>query len=393
MKEQLWTKDFIFLALSNTFLFLAFEMLLPTLPAFISAGGGTDSSIGIIMGIFTITAILSRPLTDWGVKKFGKKSLLLIGVFICLLASAGYYLSAIAIVIVMFRLLHGIGFGFATTLYGTIAAEIVPESRRGEGLGFFAIGATLAASIGPFIGILLIEDGNFNHFFIIVCLVLVATLFFTNFIKASHIKEPDQSHKQEKWYKRIIVKEAVFPAFFVMLLGVSYGGILSFITLFGKESNIDNIGYFFLIVPLFEFLVRLVAGRVFDQYGPFPVLVPGAIFCLIGILFLAYSTSLTMLLISGAFYGIGYGAIFPTIQAWIINRVTNDKQTIATATFYNFFDLGIGIGAFILGIIAGITSYSTMYMLSAFIFVIFLGVYLASYYSKKTIVKKGTMQM
>lgn len=392
MKEQLWTKDFILLAVSNTFLFLAFEMLLPTLPAFISAGGGSDSSIGIIMGIFTVTAILSRPLTDWGIKKLGKKSLLLTGVFICLLASAGYYISALAIVIVLFRLLHGIGFGFATTLYGSIAAEIVPASRRGEGLGFFAIGATLAASIGPFIGILLIEEGDFSNFFIIVCIVLIATLFFTYFTKTPSIKDSDRSDKQGKWYKKIIVKEAVFPAFFVMLLGISYGGILSFITLFGKEANIDHIGYFFLIVPLFELLVRLVAGKVFDQYGPFPVLVPGAIFCLIGTMILAYSSSLTMLLISGAFYGIGYGAIFPTIQAWIINRVSADKQTIATATFYNFFDLGIGVGALILGIIAEVTSYSTMYLLSTLIFIIFLVVYLP-FYNKKLEVSNNIIKM
>ncbi|MDF2790021.1 MAG: transporter [Neobacillus sp.] len=384
-QEPLWTKDFILLAISNTFLFLAFEMLLPTLPAYISAGGGGDSSIGLIMGIFTVTAILARPLSECGVKRWGKKAVLLMGLLICLVASVGYYASASVMVILMFRLLHGIGFGFATTLYGTIAAGIIPGKRRGEGLGFFAIGSTLAASLGPFIGLMLIDQDSFFPFFMVVIVILIVTIGFTFPIKAStNVLEHENvvNQKETKWYNKFVEKKAVFPSFFVMLLGLSYGGILSFITLFSKEVNISNIGYFFLVVPLFEFLVRFVAGKIYDKNGPFLVLVTGGLFCLLGVILLALSSSLTMLLVSGAFYGMGYGAIFPTIQAWIIDRVPVDKQTIATATFYNFFDLGIGIGALLLGFIAGYTTYSTMYLFSSLVFVVFLVVYIISVRSR-----------
>lgn len=382
--ERLWSRNFILLCLSNTFLFLSFDMLLPTLPLYVAEKGGSDTEIGMIMGVFTITAILIRPFSKVGSNKMGEKMLLVCGVILCLLATGSYASVATVVWLLAVRLLHGLGFGIATTMYGTVSANLIPAERRGEGMGYFGMGTTIASSIGPFLGIGLIEGFGYTSVFLVSALLLLLAAGFTLLISESNTLGEAREWSNNETPKlhdtgvisRLIEPKAIFPSLLSLFLGIWYGGILSFITLFGKEVGIGNIGYFFLIIAMCEILIRLVAGKIFDKYGHFWVLIPSVIICLIGSVQLAFTSNLWMLLLSGVCVGFGFGAIFPALQAWIINLVEPNRRVTATATFYNFFDLGIGGGALLLGFIAGLTDYSTMYLYSSLCFVLFLVVYL-----------------
>jgi MFS family permease len=129
------------------------------------------------------------------------------------------------------------------------------------------------------------------------------------------------------------------------------------------------------VVPLSEFLIRFVSGRIFDTKGRFWVLFPSAVLCIIGCVLLYFTDSTAMLMISGIFYGAGLGAMFPALQAWVIDRVEPHRRGVATATFYNAFDLGIGFGAIVLGFVVTWTDYATMYLVSSVFFVAFLVIY------------------
>lgn len=132
-------------------------MLLPTLPIFAKDKGGTDTEVGLIIGLFTFSAVFLRLFVGVASDKFGKKGLLIAGVAICLIGTASYLAAATIAVMLALRIVHGVGFGISTTLYGTVASDIIPASRRGEGLGIFGTGNAVAISIGPFLGIWLME--------------------------------------------------------------------------------------------------------------------------------------------------------------------------------------------------------------------------------------------
>ncbi len=383
-EESLWTSNFIFLSLANFFFFLSFEMLLPTLPIYVSEHGGNDSIIGIIMGIFTISAILIRPFSDSFPKNIDKKKLLLIGGWICLFSTLGYYLSPTVTTILITRILHGFGFGLATTLLATIATGLIPKERMGEGMGYFGLGSTIAMSLGSFLGIWILNSLKFMGLFSFAVLELVAAIIFMHLIsKPKEIKITVKENKKVRFQlSNFFERKALLPSSLIMLLGFSYGGILAFIALFGREIGISNVGWFFMGVAICEVIVRLFVGKVFDRRGPGFVLIPGAVFCLIGTLLLAKSGSTNMLIIASLFYGIGFGAIFPSVQAWTINLVPIEKRSLASATFYNAFDLGIGGGTIISGVVVQLTSYSEMYLYSTGFFVLYLIIYMVYIFKK-----------
>jgi predicted MFS family arabinose efflux permease len=381
MREKLWSKPFVLLMVSNLFLFLSLEMLLPTLPVFAADKGGTDAQIGMIIGFFTYSAVLLRPFVGIWSDRFGKKTLLLIGVVICLIGTASYYAAVTIAFMLMLRVVHGVGFGIATTLYGTVVSDIIPASRRGEGMGFFGTGNALAISLGPFLGVWLMEEYGFDMLFIVGACILLVAVLSTAFVKGDTKEERLQIQAKAKMTDmplmlKFVEPKALLPSLLGLLVGLSLGGVISFITLFGKETGIANIGFFFLVLAISEFLIRFISGRIFDRQGRFWVLFPAAIFCIIGCIMLYFTTGTGMLLLAAVFYGAGFGAIFPALQAWVIDRVEPQRRGVATATFYNAFDIGIGTGAMVLGLVASHTNYATMYLVSSLFFIMYLVVYL-----------------
>jgi MFS family permease len=391
LREPLWTRNYTLLLLSNLFLFLALEMLLPTLPIFAFDKGATDTQVGLIVAFFTFSAVIIRLFVGVASDLLGKRKLLIIGVVICFIGTLSYLAATTVAVMLLLRIVHGIGFGLSTTLYGTIASDIIPARRRGEGMGFFGTGNAIAISMGPFMGIWLMEEHGFSAMFVAGAAILLLAVFFTLLVKGSHLglnsERPTEQEKYEPVVRlpflfRFIEPRALVPSLFILLIGFAFGGVISFITLFGVETGVQNIGYFFLVIAISEFLIRFVSGKIFDTKGRFWVLFPSAVLCLVGTILLYFTHSTGMLLVSAVFYGAGLGAVFPALQAWVIDRVEPHRRGVATATFYNSFDLGIGTGAIVLGTIATWTNYATMYLLSGGFFLIYLVVYF--WYERRT---------
>lgn len=367
-------------------------MLLPTLPLFADEQGGSGSQIGLLLGIFTFSAVVSRLLIGIGLRRFGKQKLLLIGVAICLVGMAGYYTAASISALLALRIVHGFGFGIATALYGTLVSDAIPAARRGEGMGYFAMGNAVSFSIGPMLGLWLLDQYDYAGLFGAGVIFLTITLVLTLLVRQSRAQAVEAAavaeaaaaavagelqaveEKSSPWAE--IVEPKVFvPSILGALVGFAFGGMLSFVTLFSKDIGITQTGYFFLVVAISEVLIRFVSGPLFDRRGPFWVLFPTAILCIIGCVILYYTDSMAMLLLAGVFYGAGFGAMFPALQAWVINLVQPERRGVATATYYNFFDIGIGLGSILLGVVVTMTDYTTMFLLSGILYVIYLAVY------------------
>ncbi len=385
--EKLWTKDFILFTISNTFLFSGFHIFLPTLPLYVLKQGGTSTDIGLLSAIFVFCAILIRLFTDYGIKRWGKKYYLYIGCILCFIAALSYTLATSVPRLLSLRVLHGLGFGIATTLYATIVADILPASRRGEGMGYFGLGTTLAMAVAPGLGVWIVDNISFQTLFIVATVSQIVALVCMSFCSFPNVRT-DSSIIQEdvSLLDKLIEKRLLFQAFLTILFGICIGGVLNFIALLAKEVHIANAGYFFLVCTLCIFLSRLVTGRIFDRKGPAWVLLPGSVLFLLGFAVLAQSKTMPVFLAASALYGFGYGTLFPAMQTWMFNLVPPSKRSAASATFYNMVDIGNGAGSVALGILAGKWGYASIYWCSTAI----MGLFLASYLGLLAINKQET---
>ena len=372
--NKLWTLAFIFITVSNALVITIFEMLLPTLPLFITKLGGGASQIGIVTGIFTLSAILIRPFAGLLATKFNKKYLLIGGIIVNALSTGAYYLSSSIEMILFIRFIHGAGFGLVTTYFATIAAEFIPRHRRGEGMGYFGLGEMIAVSIGPMIGILTLELYDFQRLFLGgMAILILATLMAFVFKRTPENIALD---KETSIKITFVEKRVLFPAFLMVLVGIAAGSIMSFLSLYGLEKNFDQVGLFFFIMAAASFAIRLISGRLFDLYGVPIILIPGAILSIMGFIILYVAESTLMFSIAAILYGFGFGALFPAIQTWCMNLVEEHEHEGAMAMFLNAFDLGIGGGSLLLGIIAAVTSYQMIYMVAAIAYFFVLVAYM-----------------
>ncbi|MEK3732908.1 MULTISPECIES: MFS transporter [Paenibacillus] len=373
-RAALWGRSFIFIMAANALLFMVFEMMLPTLPLFVSHLGGGASEIGMVTGVFMFSAILIRPFTAKLAARIDKKYLLLIGIAICAAMTGLYYLASGTAMILVLRVIHGFGFGIATTYFATLATENIPVERRGEGMGYFGVGETVAVSVGPLIGMSVLTQYDFHGLFFGGMFILLLALLMAVFV--SRKPHTGTVEDQPEVPFKLIEKRVLFPSLLIMLIGVAAGSIMSFIALYAAEKGFDKIAWFFFIVALASFAVRLVSGKMFDRFGPGSVLVPSAVFMGVGIWLLTQSGSEAWFLVSAAVYGLGFGAVFPAIQTWCINLVDEHEHENAMASFFNFFDLGIGGGAMILGLVASAFSYEVVYDVAIAIMILYLLLYI-----------------
>lgn len=373
-KKALWTKDFVILALSNFMLFVAFQMLLPTLPVYVTDMGGDQLAVGLVISLFTVSALLVRPFAGKALDTIGRKPVLLLGLAIFLLAVAGYYWMVSVALVLAIRFLHGIGWGIVTTTYGTIVSDIIPRERSGEGMGYFGMFSNLAMGFGPLLGLWVSQNWGYGWLFAISAGLTALAMILSRLVKFKPIVPAEK--QQGSVLSGLLEKAALFPSLLNLLIGIIYGGIVSFITLFGIEVGIANIGLFFLFNAIALMAVRPLAGKLFDRKGPALILLPGGVILGGGLLLLSYSTTEWQMILAAILFGIGVGGVQPSLQAWTIKRVDPTRRGAATGTFFSAFDLGIGGGAMILGAIAKMTSFAVMYRYS----LVALGLYLLIYF-------------
>ena len=373
----LWTKDYTLLLISNLLVYIAFYMLLTTLPYYVFATGGSNADVGMVTTVLAISAIVIRPFSGILLEKGDKKKLTIIGILISIVAIKSFAWAATIFTIMVIRFVHGFGWGITTTTYGTISSDLVPISRRGEGLGYFASSGTIAMSIGPPLGIILIQAKDFTGMFNVATIFTLLGLVLIYFVKIPKIEIKSRG---DSLASRLVEKTALFPSFLVLILGLTYGGITSFITLYGDEVGIGNVGWFFTINAVFMFLIRPFSGKVFDSKGHFWVLVPGILFSFLGVLLLSYVKSTSMLILSAIAYGIGFGTVQPSLLAWAVNMAAPERRGAANGTFFSAFDIGIGVGSAALGSLGEKMSYEMMYRLSSITVIIMLGFYLIHWY-------------
>ena len=375
-KPKLWTKDFITISSANFFIFLTFYLLMVTLTVYTMDQFHTSQSLaGLASSIFVLGAVLIRPIAGKTIDSIGMKKMLLISLILFLIASVLYFQVNSLPMLFVNRLIHGIAFGLASTATGSISAAIIPNERRGEGTGYFAMSMNLAMAIGPFIGLLITQHFSFDYIFATATIFSIAALVATVFIRVPKIQQPKATKTGMK-LSDFFEKKALPAAILIGIIGFTYSSVLSFLTSYAQEINlVSAASFFFVTYAIFLLVSRPFTGRWFDKYGDNMIIYPSLVLFAGGMLLLSQAYFGFILLIAGALIGIGFGTFQSSTQAIAVKQSPHHRMSLATSTYFTFLDLGIGIGPFVLGFTIPLLGYRGLYVAMTILAIVCMAVY------------------
>ncbi|MCT0016724.1 MFS transporter [Lactococcus lactis subsp. lactis] len=381
MKEKLWTTTFVVNMLLNFIFYLVFYLPTVVIGTMAMERYHASASIaGILSGIFIVGGFIARLWAGNNMKRLGAKKLLYIGTLIYFLLTFAYFFVHSVVLLLILRLVHGLGFGIAATASGTLAGAIVPSSRRGEGIGYYALSVTLSSAVGPFLSMFLYRTSGFYSLIWLSALLLFIALVGIFFIHVEKTTDSSNSvdnkvHKKFAW-SNYFEKEALPISLIAFLIGISYSSILSFMDAYARNIHLSEAAsFFFLVYAITVLLSRPITGRVFDGFGDNFVMYPTYLFFALGLLLIGFAHSGWMLLLAAIFIGLGYGSFSPFGQAIAIRNSEVHRLGITTSTFFGFMDMGVGFGPFILGMFMPLLGYRNLYFASAILALLIAVIY------------------
>lgn len=363
-KEKLWTKSFIEACVANFLVFCAFNLLMPTIPLYLSEQlNVAPSKIGIVLSSYTLGLLFVRPFSGYLVDIYPRKPLYLLGISIFISMFVGYYFAVTVTFFIVLRLFHGMLWGISTVSANTVAIDIIPSSRRGEGVGFFGVTTNLAMAFAPFIAVEIYERSGF-HVLITTALVMGVIAI----LAVSLINVPKRELMEEKpplSFDRFILVKGI-PIFFNQIfITFGFGTVIAYAVVYGKEVGIHNAGTFFLFMAIGVMLSRINSGKLVDKGYVHQVVMASILILIMG--FVGFAFARNMYLFSGAAFvlGLGFGTFIPAMQTIYVNMAPASKRGTANSTFLTGIDVGVGVGMLIGAFVADRFDYSMMYLVTA----------------------------
>lgn len=368
------------LIITSSFLFFCNFSSFFLLPLFIKSLGGNEKNIGFIMGSFGITSIVSIPLVSYLLDKYGRRRFLLLGSLIMSLSSYGFiFIGDLSPLLYVFRLFQGIGFAFFFTSAATAAVDVIPESRRGQGLGIFGAFLILTYAIGPTIGEFVINKFGFSLFFMITSSFSLLATFFVFLTRDVEFKKSTDPNALRFFYL------AFSKRYFVLLLtniiaASGFGSVLYFISVYLKSKGLD-VFYFFVTYTITVAALRILGGRISDVFGRKGVASPSLFLFSLAIASVTIINSVYMIVLVSVLFSIGYGMLYPTLSALVVDKSWPDERGKAMGAYNASFSIGVNFPTFAFGIIAKNWGFVDMYLISALI--VFMGFVIFTFFEAK----------
>ncbi|HEC2146671.1 TPA: MFS transporter [Staphylococcus delphini] len=377
MQEKLWSKDFIFITLTNFLMYMIHYMLIVTVTVFTINEFHTSESIGgLASGIFIIGMLIGRLASGRIVDAIQPKKVLVYGVIFSIVTVALYFVIQTLALLLIVRFIHGTAFGFSSTATGAISSHIVPEARKGEGIGYYALSVTTASAVGPFLGILFNQSFGFRSIFTLGLGVIILAFVLAVALKPLSQVETSMKSTPLKGIGAFIQKDAMPLSFVLAVIGVAYSSVLSFLSVYTETMDLPTAAsIFFIVYAISAFVTRPFTGKIFDQHGHNAMMYPVIIIFAIGLVILSSAQETWLIALSAIFIGIGYGTIVPSGQAIVVQQAPRHQVGLATSTFYIFLDFGAGFGPFLLGYIISMWGFQTLYVAMAILALIALVLY------------------
>jgi MFS family permease len=340
-----FTFQFALLCLSNFLFATSFNMMIPELPGYLTSLGGAEYK-GLIIALFTLMAGISRPFSGKLTDTVGRVPVMIFGSLVCVVCSLLYPMLTSVAGFLFLRFLHGFSTGFKPTATSAYGADVVHESRRGEALGALSIGYTLGSSAGPMIGSYLVDFFSYNVMFYVSAGFALASVGILYNVKET-LKDPQPFKLKLLKINRteIFEKTALRPAIITLLLCFSIGTVLTIAPDLSEHLGLHNKGLFFAFFTIASLLIRVVAAKVSDRFGRVPVLLVSSFVLVISLIVLAFSNSVTLMMIGSVIYGLSWGINSPALSAWTVDLCAPENRGKAIASMYIALEIGIGTGA------------------------------------------------
>lgn len=402
-KDKLWTRGFVLGTFANFVSSCNYFMIMVVMTEYAMAVyEAPAAAAGLTASIFIFGTLIARLVGSLVIGRANKKVLLFTAAIAEIAFTLLYLLNLSLAGLLAVRFLHGFFFGIFSTTMATYITEIVPTSRKGEGIGYYMLSVTLGAAIGPFAGILISRYVGYNDLFFWAAIVVVLSVPLLALLKlpkhteleaavieevsaevvgsetetaredsaarvmekAGHAHGQDEPKRRDR--TRIIEKSTLPIGFVCCLIFFGYSSLLTFLTPFANEVGLTRAAsVYFIAYAISMFITRPLSGRAFDRRGARFVMVPAFFSFMAGMLVLAFASNDWMILGSALLCGYGVGTLQSCGLAMAVKRAPVKRLPATNATFYMMIDAGAGAGPILLGAITPIIGYSMMYVAMA----------------------------
>ncbi len=392
--ERLWNRNYCKVMVANFTLFFAFYILTPLLPLYLSEHfGATKDVIGLVLSGYTITALLFRPFSGYVVDAFPRKTVLMISFGAFAIFFAGYLAASTLLLFTIVRTLHGGPFGALTVSNSTVAIDVLPSSRRTEGIGYYGLSNNLAMAVAPSIGIFIYQLTHSFEFifwlaFIVACLgwLVDSTVkmyqrdgsFVTSSAEKCNKRTVPLLHRRKLSLDRFFLVRGWLLGLNMVAFGFSFGVLSNYLAIYGKEvmGITGGTGTYFMLCSVGLILSRLQGGKALRNGRVTHNAGEGMVISLIGYtLFIAlptlgnlsaltsYISPLTMFGYYGSalLIGLGNGHMWPAFQNMTINVAHNNQRGTANSTILISWDIGMGLGILVGGVVSELLGYSAAF--------------------------------
>lgn len=361
--EKLWNGNYIKIWLANFMIFFSFMLLTPLLPTYLSETFHADKdTIGMVLSGYTLTALVVRSLSGYMVDSFPRRVVLVVSYMLFCLFFLGYVAAGTLLLFTIVRTLHGAPFGATTVSNSTVAIDVLPSSRRAEGIGYYGLSNNIATAISPTVALLVYDAcDNFEILFWLAFLTSAIGLVLTTSVKLSH--RPAVKKQGSISLDRFILLKGWSQGISIICFAFSYGILATYIAIYGKEELgiTSGTGLFFALLAIGLICSRLIGSRTLRKGKILQNATAGIVIAMLGYLMFAALHNKVGYYGAALVIGLGNGHMFPAFQTMFINLATNQQRGTANSTMLVSWDIGIGLGILIGGVAAEYFGYSAAF--------------------------------
>ena len=380
--KKIWNRNFVLLFLTNLLVLAAFYASIPIIPVYCQEIGITGSKVGIVLTAMSVATILFRPVAGYLLDNFNRYRVYLIFLALFCLAFPAFLAFPIFGLLVVVRLYMGAVYSVCGSATMTLASDVLPPMKITEGISRFAFTISIGMAVGPYVGIQVQNHLNSKTSFMTVFAISVAALVC---VSCCRIKYPKVQRKKFA-LKDSIYKPALPFMCNMMFLMIPYGAVIAYSSILAQEKGLTAvIPYFYICLVAGMLTSKLSTQRMIDA-GRHRVLVYASLVVLVVTMasYVFLNTGVH-LLIAGYFFGLGYGILQPLFQSFVTGTTPTPKRGMANATYLLSYDIGIGIGALLMGFMQETIGLTTGFALTAIAYVvggIVYMTYVEKYYHK-----------
>jgi MFS family permease len=357
------TRDFILGFISQFTFSIAYHILYPTLPIYLSRFGRTEVEIGILIGVLGASSLVFRPIVGSALVRIPEKRFMIGGAVLFVLTFIAYPFALPFWPLFIVRVFQGIGLAFFFTAALTFISNISPAAHRGQSVSYYLLAVNISLALSPSLGMFMINRFSFTFLFLFCLGLSLCSLLVTGKLGRRQDVPLEDRHTADGFLLSRKALPASISSFFFHL---AWGALVAFFPIYAVNHGVANPGIFFTAVAVVLILGRALGGRMLDLYSRDKVILPCIIVGVISMALLAFSKTLPMFILAAVIWGMGHAFLFPSLLVYATEGIGASRGP-AMGTFSGLSDLGMSLGPMVMGVVIHLTDYRTMFLCLALV--------------------------